>query len=136
MNQNQFETKFSIRINLSSDWFKPNFQSEWLRSRIDSDWKLGFGLVQIHSNSCLGLNRIRSNRFCTFFHQTRYKTFFRLVRNDSNWLGYRYRNELELFWLARNEFLSDTFARVINKNARWIEHFLFDNIISFCVLSR
>ena len=91
-------------------WLKIRFGS--IRARIDSDWKLGFGLVRIHSDSCLGLNRIKWDRFFTIFHQTNYKTFFGLVTNDSHWLGYRYRNEPEYFWLAPNEFLSDTFARV------------------------
>ena len=38
--------------------------------------------------------RIRG-RFFTVFHQTSYKTFFGLVRNDSYWLEHRYRNESE-----------------------------------------
>ena len=70
----------SVLINSRSDW---------------SDWKLGFGLVWIHSNCCLGLSRIRSDQSFTIFHQTSYKTFVRLVRNDSHWLWYRYRNESE-----------------------------------------
>ena len=45
---------------------------------------------------CLGLNRIRSDRFFTIFHQTSYKTFFELVRNDSHWLGYRMRQFVKL----------------------------------------
>ena len=78
------QTEFSIRFN-------PN-HSDLEFIRIASDWKLGFGLVLIHSDWWTGLNRIRSDRFFTIFHQTRYKTFFGLVRNDSHWLGYRYRN--------------------------------------------
>ena len=112
-NANHSET---IRINPSLDWSKSNFQSElirmnprleWfglimtensagsIRERIDSDWKLGFGLVRIHSDWCLGINRIKSDWFLTVLHQTRYKTFFELVRNDSHWFEYRYRNESE-----------------------------------------
>ena len=82
----------SIRINPSSDWSEPNFQSE---SMIDLDLKLGFALVRIHSDWCLGINRIKSDWFFTVFHQTRHKTLFGLVRNYSHWLGYRYRNESE-----------------------------------------
>ena len=98
MNSNQSElglikTEFSIRINQN--------YSDLGFMRIDSDWKLGFdqlrfeirfGLARIHSDCCLGLNRIMSDRFFTVFHQTRYKTFF---------------------GLAWNEFLSDTFTFVI-----------------------
>ena len=63
---------------------KPSFQSRSIRVQ--------FGLVRIHSDSYLGLNRIMSDRFSTIFHQTSYKTFFGLARNNSHWLGYRYRN--------------------------------------------
>ena len=107
----------SIGINSSLDWSKPNFQlksiqmnprSEWQIDSdwkfvvdqselgfilIDLDWKLDFGLVRIHLDWCLGINRIKLDWFLTFFHQTRYKTFFGLFRNDLNWLGYKYRNE-------------------------------------------
>ena len=99
--------------------FNPRQQSKWIRNqvfnpnisevgmiRINSDWKFGLdqsengyirieNLVRIHLDCCLGLNRIRSDRFFTIFHQTRFKTFFGLVQNDSHWLGYRYRNESE-----------------------------------------
>ena len=79
-------------------------QSEWIRTNanpvlglmwIDLNWKLGFGLVRIHSDWFLEINRINPDCFLIVFHQTRYKTFFGLVRNDSHWLGYRYRNESE-----------------------------------------
>ena len=59
------------------------------------------GLIQIENlvSDSFGLlpriNRIRSDRFFTVFHQTSYKTFFGLVRDDSHWLGCRYRNESE-----------------------------------------
>ena len=120
MNSNQSETKFSIRSIRSridpnrifnqnqSKSFQPWIHSDWfwlkirfglIRARIYLDWKLDFGLVRIHSDWCLGINR--SDWFLTIFYQTRYKTFFGLVRNDSNCLRYRY----------RNEFQSDTFAR-------------------------
>ena len=99
------KTEFSIRINaneskvgmnrIDSDWKFGLHQSEIGLIRIDLDCKLGLGLVLIHSDWCLGLNRIKSNWFMTGFHQTRYKTFFGLVRNDSHWLGFRYRNESE-----------------------------------------
>ena len=107
LNPNQSEVwliqnEFSIRINsnhfnhgfirIDYDW-KFGFGS--FRPWIDSDWKSCHGLVRIHSDSCLGLNRIRSDRFFTIFKQTSYKTFFGLIRNDSHWLGYRYRNESE-----------------------------------------
>ena len=109
------QTEFSIEINSNNsnlgfirivfDWKFALDQSELELIRIDLDWTLGFGLVWIHSDCCLGLIRIGSNRFFTLFHQTSYKTFFGLIRNDSHCLGYRY----------RNEFLSDTFARVSRK---------------------
>ena len=104
-----------------SEWIrtnpKPNFQSRSIRinssSKIDSDWKFGsdqsrsglicieklvsdsFGFIRIHSDWCLGINWIKSDLFLTVFNQTRFKTFFGLVRNDSHWLGYRYRTESE-----------------------------------------
>ena len=92
-----FQTE-SIRMNSRSEWFGLILieNSVWINPSLDwPDWKLGFELVRIHSNCCLGLNRIRSDRFFTIFHQMSYKTFFGLVRNDSHWLGYRYRNESE-----------------------------------------
>ena len=46
--------------------------------------------------------RIHLDWFLTIFHQTRYKTFFRLVRNDSYWLGYRYWNGSE--WISIRYF--------------------------------
>ena len=58
MNLDQFEYKFSIRINPSSDWSKPKYQSE----------------------SFLGLNRIKPDRVFNGFHQRRYKISFGLVR--------------------------------------------------------
>ena len=67
-------------------------------------------MVRIHSDWCLGLNQIKSNWFLAIFHQTRYKTFFRLIGNDSEWFGNRFRNGSEQFWFAWNEFQSDTFA--------------------------
>ena len=107
-NQNESE----IRIfRIDSDWKFGLDQSELGLIRIDSDWKLGFILVRIHSDSFFGLNRVRSDQFFTVFHQKSYKTFFGLVRNDSHWLGYRYRNESEWFWFTKNEFLSDTYAK-------------------------
>ena len=77
MNPNQSETNFSIRSRIDPNRISNENQFESFRLRIHSDW------------------------FLTVFLQTRYKTFFGLVRNDSHWLEYRY----------RNEFQSDTFAR-------------------------
>ena len=51
MNSNQSETKFSIQIN-------PN-ESKLRLICIDLDLKLGFGLVRIHSDRCLEINRIK-----------------------------------------------------------------------------
>ena len=62
---NPIQSEATIRMNP-----KPSFQSESIRARI------------------------RLDGFLTVFHQ-RYKTFFGLVRDDSHWLGYRYRDELE-----------------------------------------
>ena len=87
-----------IRFNLRqlSEWIrtnsKPSFQSElgliqgFISIRINPN-HFDFGFIRI--------DRIRSDWFFTVFHQTSYKTFFGLVRNDSHWLGYRYRNESE-----------------------------------------
>ena len=89
------ESKFSIRFNATSDSFglvRIN-NSVWINQ--SSDW---FGLKtwnQIGSDSFESLPRIKSDRFLTVFNQTKYKTFFELVRNDSHWIGYRYRNESE-----------------------------------------
>ena len=90
MNPNQSETEFSIRFNsneskvemirIDSDWKFDSDQSGNGFIQIDVDWKLGFGLVRNHSDWCLGINRIPSDWFLTVFHQTRYKTFFGLVR--------------------------------------------------------
>ena len=92
-NQNLSE---SFRHWIHSDWFWLKIRVGSIRDgliRINLDWKLGFGLVRIHSDWCLGINRINSVWFLNIFHQTRYNMFFGLVRNDSNWLGYRYRKE-------------------------------------------
>ena len=98
MNSNQSETKISTQINPISDLSKPDFQSESIRNNSRLEWfglKIWFRIDLIHSTCFFGLNRIRSDRFFTIFHQTRYKTFSGLVWNDSHWLGYRYRNESE-----------------------------------------
>ena len=49
MNPNQYETKFSIRINPSSDWSKPNFQSELIWMNPSSEW-LGLILMRTIPN--------------------------------------------------------------------------------------
>ena len=74
----------SFRAWIPSDWFWLKIRLKSIRARIDLDWKLGFGLVRIHSDWCLGINRIKSDWFLTVCHQTRYKTFFILVGNDSH----------------------------------------------------
>ena len=108
-----YQTRFKIFLDLFENRFLEWLDFVLIRALIDSDWKLGFELVQIHSDSCPGLNRIRLDRFFKIFHQMSYETFFGFLRNDSHWLGCRYRNELELFWLAQNEFQSNTFDRVV-----------------------
>ena len=60
-----------------------------------SDWCVLKTWFWIGSDSCFGINWIKSDWFLTVFHQTSYKTVFGLVRNDSHWLGYRYQNESE-----------------------------------------
>ena len=83
----------SIRMNPRSEWFGLILIGNSVWFNPSSDW---FGLktwLRIHSDSCLGLNGIRSDRFFTVFHQTIYKIFFELVRDDSHWLRYRYQNE-------------------------------------------
>ena len=52
-------------------------ESSW--PRIHSDWSWLETWFRIGSNCCLGLNQIRSDRFWTVFHQTRYKTFYMFV---------------------------------------------------------
>ena len=86
MNPNQSETKFSIQLNPNQSVLRliqtefsirinPNeYKVEMIR--IGLDWKLGFGLVRIHSDWCLGINRIKSDWFLTVFYQARYNTFF------------------------------------------------------------
>ena len=84
LNPNQSElgliqTKILIKINpnhsdlgfirIDPDWKLCLNQSELELFRIDLDWKLGFGMNWIHSDCCLGLIRIRSDRFFTVFHQ-------------------------------------------------------------------
>ena len=68
---------------------------------IDSDWKLVFELVRIYLDSCLRLNRIKSDRFLPFFIKRDTKHFsdwFGIIRissnrdigmnrNSSDWLG-------------------------------------------------
>ena len=106
MNLNQSDLQF---LRIDSDWKFSLDQSELRLIQITLDWILGFELVRIHSDWCLGIHRIKSDWFLTVFHQTRYKMFFGLVRNDSHWLGYTY----------RNEFQSDTFARALKGWYLW-----------------
>ena len=69
-------TKFSIRMNLRSEWFKLNLQSESIRT-IPTTHSLGLkncsGFIRIQS---FGLSRID---FKTDLHQKRLKTFFGLT---------------------------------------------------------
>ena len=100
-------------MNPRSEWFKRNTQSESIR-RIPTSDSLGLkdwsGFIRIHS---LGLTRIETDWFLTELHQTRLKNFFGLTRMSSDWRGNRFRNESEWIWLARNEFQSETFTRVV-----------------------
>ena len=91
-NQNQSE---SFRLWIHSDWFSLKIRIGSIRAQIDSDWLRLKTWFQIGSLWCLGVNRIKSDWFLTLFQQTKYKKFFRLVWNDSYWLGYKYRNESE-----------------------------------------
>ena len=99
------QTESSIRINMNeSEVVMIRIDSNWKFGRIDSDWKLGTDLFGL-------MPPIKSDWFFNVFYQTRYKTFFALVPKDSHWLGYRYRNESEHFWLAWNVFLFETFGK-------------------------
>ena len=82
---------------IKSDWFLTVFIkrdtkrfSDWFGMiRIESDTDIGMNRnssdwLWIHLDSFFGLNQIRLNRFFTVFHQTSYKMFFGLVRNDSH----------------------------------------------------
>ena len=103
MNRNQsdqselglIQTEFSIKINPdhsdlefilieNSVWIIPSW-----------DWSGLIWIEKLVSDCCLGLIRIRSDRFFTVFHQTSYKTFlwigpewFALARIQiSEWIG-------------------------------------------------
>ena len=67
-NKNQFEL---LRPQIHSDWFRLKIRFGSIRDWIDLDWKFGFGLVRIHSDWCLGINRIKPDWLLTVFHQTR-----------------------------------------------------------------
>ena len=76
MNPNQSETKLSIQINANQS------KVGVIRTNLSSDWfglKTWFG---IGSDWCVGINRIKSDWFLTVFFQ-----------NDSDWLGYKFRNK-------------------------------------------
>ena len=81
MNPNQPETKFFIQINPISDWSKRNFQSESIRiiTTLDS-FKLGFRLVQIHSDGCFGINRINFLSFFIKRDTKRFADWFGMIR--------------------------------------------------------
>ena len=147
MNQNESE---SFRPWIHSDWFWFKIRFRSIRAQIDSDWKLGFGFIRIDvseliglsridcwpllikrdtksfsdsSDWCLGINRIKSDWFLTVFNQTRYKTFFGLVRigsdthiginrNSSDWLG---RNSNPILSPGLSSILSlVNFIRLVN----------------------
>ena len=69
-------------MNPRSEWFRLILieNSVWINP--SSDWNLGFGLIRIVASDQIELGRID---FFTDFHQTRYKTFFGLVCNNSHW---------------------------------------------------
>ena len=104
-----------MRINPSLDWSKPNFQSVSLQiiptsdlfelSRIkNSVWINSslnwFGFIRIDALDWIGMSRIESDWFLVVFHQTRYKTFFGLVRKQI----------FDRLGFTRVKFLSDTFT--------------------------
>ena len=81
------ETVFSVCIHSIPNTINPNFQSESIRIIPPLD---SFGLILIE-------NSVWINPSSDWFGL---KTWFRfgffgLVRNDSHWLGYKYRNESE-----------------------------------------
>ena len=95
----------SIRLNWN--------QLESFRPRIDFNWKfvldrLELRLIRIYSDWS-GMNRINSDWFSIVSHQTRYKTFFRLVQNGS---------ETD-FGITR--ICSYSFRLVLRIEAEWIE---------------
>ena len=145
MNPNQSGTKFSIQVNpnqyahgMIQTEFSIRINSNYYDLgliRIDQEWKLGFGLVRIHLNWCLRINRIKSDWFLTVFHQTRSKrfsdwfgmihigsdTYIGIFLIDSEWISIRYFRQGCFLWfdesmktlkyLEREIFLKKRFMR-------------------------
>ena len=71
-------SRLEILVRIYSNWIGLNFSRFTLRK------------IEYFFLDCLGITRIYSDWFVTVLHQTRYKKFFELVRNNSEW-----------FWIAR-----------------------------------
>ena len=103
-------SNFQFRID--SEWtlirlnpVYPN-QSEWLKKIVfHSDWK--FGLILINSD----WPELSEYKFGLILNGPRVdwdsKINFGLVRNETIWRGYKFRNDSNNFELVRNEFQSD-----------------------------
>ena len=79
--------KFEALFQKSQIESEPCFQSELIRNNPRSDCsRLKTWLAYIE------LNRIESDCFLADLHQTRFRTFFGLVRNDSQWFRNKFWN--------------------------------------------
>ena len=74
------------RIDLGRIFNPNNFDCRFIR--IDSDWKFGsdqpeLGFIRFEISDLIRWNRIESGSFSSDLNQTRFKPFFRLIRNGS-----------------------------------------------------
>ena len=76
----------------------------FLSNAMQTNFLNWFGMIPKGSETDFGMARIRSDWFLTVLHQTRYKTFFRLVRNDSERFRNRFRNGPDSFGLIFYRF--------------------------------
>ena len=89
------EKEFNLRFPNHSKPFRIN-----LNETVPSSQSESFGF-RVHSDWNFGLDQSEPDWFLTDLHRSRFRTFFGLVRNDSEWLGF-----------ARIKFQFETFARV------------------------
>ena len=114
MNSNQYETKFSIRINSSSNWSKSNFQSKLIQIILTSD---SFGFILIENS--VWINPI-SNWFGLIWIEN-------LV---SDWFGFIQIVALDSFGLGLIDFLPFFIKQVMKRFSDWL------GMNSYPILSR